>query len=155
MRTVADPAPLFAGRFGATHNQYRTINPHYGPDTYRYRHYKVCYFANLCRDVPGDFLIAGVSFGATAKILYEFLSFPNLGKTLHLVDPFDARNDERSEVNYNRDADSVRRLFPPSAPVEIHERAIPIELFKPRANKTEARRIATNIAKLPELLRKD
>jgi hypothetical protein len=36
-------------------------------------------------------------------------------------------------VNYNCDADSVRRLFSPSAPVEIHEPAIPIKLFKPLA----------------------
>jgi hypothetical protein len=31
----------------------------------------------------------GVSYGLVAKIVYEFVSFPTLGKTLHLIDPFE------------------------------------------------------------------
>jgi hypothetical protein len=136
MRTIADPAPLLTGRFAAIQNKYNTVNPTYSPDTYRYRNYNACYFANLCRKVPGDFVIAGVSYGATAKVLYEFLDFPTLGKTLHLVDPFDAKNavsDSRIADHYNQNDEYVRRLFPSDAPIEIHKQPIPIDLSRPLA----------------------
>jgi hypothetical protein len=89
--TTADPAPLLSGRFAALHEQFIKLNPFYHGSSYLYQNYNDCFFANLCRDVPSDFLIAGVAFGATAKIVYEYVQFPRLGKTLHLVDPFDRR----------------------------------------------------------------
>jgi hypothetical protein len=123
--TAADPTPLLSGRFAALHEQYIKLNPFYRGSSYLYQHYNDCFFANLCRDVPGDFLIAGVAFGATAKLVYEYVQFPRLGKTLHLVDPFDRRANGRVADTYNADPERVRQLFPSA--VVIHQQAIPID----------------------------
>jgi hypothetical protein len=137
MMTATDTKPLFAGRFGAIHDRYYTLNPFNAPNEYRYRHYNACYFGNLCRHVSGDFVCAGVSFGASAKVLYEFLDFATLGKTLHLIDPFagtlSGTTDSRIATNYNRDPDYVMRQFPTDAPVVLHRQPIPIKLMGPLA----------------------
>jgi hypothetical protein len=135
MATCSDPKPLIAGRFAEIHNKYRGLDPFTG-ETYRYRHYNICYFASLCRNVPGDFVCAGVSFGATAKILYEFVDFPKTGKTLHLIDPIEgtlAKNASKTTPNFNYDADYVMRQYPPGAPVVLHREYIPIRLPGPLA----------------------
>jgi hypothetical protein len=88
----------FDGKFAKIHDHYRALNP-FAADTDRYLHYNVCFFANLCRQVPGDFVCAGVSFGATARVVYEFVDFPTLGKTFHLIDSFEgtvAREDQQT-----------------------------------------------------------
>jgi hypothetical protein len=137
MRTNADITPLFDGRFGAIHDRYYRLNPFYGPNAYRYRHYNACWFALLCRNVAGDFVCAGVSFGASAKVLYEFVNFPDLNKTLHLVDPFKGNinpiENARRAVNYNSDPDYVLRQFPADAPIKLHRQAVPITLPGPLA----------------------
>jgi len=137
MMTASDTRPLLTGRFGAIHDRYYSLNPFYAANDYRYRHYNACYFASICRAVPGDFVCAGVSYGASAKVLYEFLDFGNLGKTLHLVDPFAGTltggGDGRVATNYNRDPDYVMRQFPAGAPVVLHRQPIPIKLPRPLA----------------------
>jgi hypothetical protein len=135
MATCADATPLFKGKFAKIHNKYRALNP-FAADTYRYLHYNVCYFASLCRHVPGDFVCAGVSFGATAKIVYEFVDFPTLGKTLHLIDPLEgivAKDSNRVSRNYNRDSDYVLRQYPPGSPIVHHRKRVPLRLPGPLA----------------------
>jgi hypothetical protein len=135
MATSADTKPLFRGRFAEIHERYRGLNPHVA-DTYRYLHYNVCYFANLCRHVPGDFVCAGVSFGATARIVYDFVDFPSLGKTLHLIDPFEgiiANDSQRVAASFNRDPDYVLRQYPPGSPIVLHRQRVPLRLPGPLA----------------------
>jgi hypothetical protein len=135
MATCSDPKPLLDGRFGKIHDRYRSLDPFAG-EAYRYRHYNICYFAGLCRSVPGDFVCAGVSFGATAKILYEYVDFPTLGKTLHLIDPIEGtveKDSDRTTPNFNRDADYVMRQFSSDAPIILHRKYIPLRLPGPLA----------------------
>jgi len=135
MQTCMDTKPLFEGRFAELHNRYRELNP-FGGEAYRYRHYNVCYFASLCRHVPGDFVCAGVSFGMTAKMVYEFVDFPTLDKTFHLIDPFEGivSNDSgRIATNYNRDPDYVLRQYPPDSPIVLHRKRVPFRLPGPLA----------------------
>ena len=77
------------------------------------------------------------SFGASAKVLYEFLDFATVGKTLHLIDPFagtlSGTTNSRIATNYNRDPDYVMRQFPTDAPVVLHRQPIPIKLIGPLA----------------------
>jgi hypothetical protein len=135
MATYSNTKPLFEGRFAEIHERYRALNPFAG-DGYRYPHYNVCYFAILASHVPGDFVCSGVSFGATAKVVYEFVNFPTLGKTLHLIDPFEGivgNYSTRIATNYNRDPDYVLRQYPPGSPIVLHRKRVPLRLPGPLA----------------------
>lgn len=135
MQTCMNAKPLIEGRFAELHDRFRGLNP-FGGESYRYRHYNVCYFASLCRDVPGDFVCAGVSFGMTARLVYEFVDFPSLGKSLHLIDPFEGivTNDSDSvATNYNRDPDYVLKQYPPGSPIVLHRARVPFSLRGPLA----------------------
>src|SRR5262249_48380686 len=151
MRTNTDAAPLLDGRFAATHDRFNSVNPHYSPNFYRYVHYNACWFAMRCRAVPGDFVIAGVNYGASAKVIYEFVGFPSLGKTMHLVDPLDATADAasaRREVLYNTDPDYILRLFPDEH-IKLHRQPIPIELGRLAFVYSDTGDIDSDIAALP------
>lgn len=103
--------------------------PAIDPEGVRYINYMCCYLADLCRDVPGDFLYAGVSYGFCAKLIYE-LTDACAGKTYHLVDPFDATMsvaDKRVSATYNYSADYVRGQYPADAKVLIHKTTIPMK----------------------------
>ncbi len=135
MGTCTNVKPLFDGKFAKIHDKYRALNP-FAADTYRYLHYNVCFFASLCRQVPGDFVCAGVSFGATARVVYEFVDFPTLGKTFHLIDPFEGtvtRESSTVSTNYNRDHDYVLRQYPLDSPIVLHRQRVPVRLSGPLA----------------------
>jgi hypothetical protein len=131
MATCADTTALFRGKFAEMHDRYHKLSPLQG-DSYRYLDYNSCFFANLCRNIPGDFVCAGVAFGGTAKIVYEFVDFPTLGKKFHLIDPFDATADSgRASANYHTDPNYVLRQYPPGAPIILHRERIPLHLPGP------------------------
>ena len=133
MATAIDPKPLLVGRFADIHNKFCGLDPFTG-EAYRYMHYNLCYFANLCRNVPGDFVCAGVSFGASVKIVYEFVDFSNLGKTFHLIDPLEGKTDTgQISPNYNRDPDYILKQYPEGAPIVLHREFIPLRLSGPLA----------------------
>jgi hypothetical protein len=128
MATRSDPGPLLKGRFADLYARYASIDPTMNPEHTRYRHCCNCFFAFLCRHVPGDFVCGGISYGVNAKMIFEFTDFPSLGKTLHLIDPFEGIADGGIAENFNRDPEYVRRQYPPDAPVVIHRTRIPLRL---------------------------
>jgi hypothetical protein len=128
MATRADPRRLFEGRFAELYAKYSSLDPNLDPEKARYVHYCNCYFAALCRHVPGDFVCAGISYGVGAKMIFEFTDFPSLGKTLHLIDPFEGISVGGVAENYNRDPEYVRRQYPADAPIVIHRARIPLRL---------------------------
>jgi hypothetical protein len=72
----------------------------------------------------------------TAKMVYEFVKFPTLNKTLHLIDPFEGivGNDTGGvATNYNFDPDYVLRQYPPGSPIVLHRKRIPFRLSGPLA----------------------
>ena len=72
----------------------------------------------------------------TAKMVYEFVDFPTLDKTFHLIDPFEGivSNDSgRIATNYNRDPDYVLRQYPPDSPIVLHRKRVPFRLPGPLA----------------------
>ena len=130
MGTSANAEPLLEGDFAEIYAKYQPLDPFVPLDVTRYSHYNNCFFAKLCRNIPGDFLCAGVSWGLAARIVYDFTDFAMLGKTLHLVDPFEGVvSKERMDVSarYNRDPDYVLRQYPAGAPVAIHRKRIPLD----------------------------
>jgi hypothetical protein len=125
--TLADTTPLYSGRFHELYAEWKHIDPVVGPEGVRYLNYMCCYLADLCRNVPGDFLYAGVSYGFCAKLIYEFTD-ACAGKTYHLVDPFDASvslSNKTVSTKYNSSADYVRKQYPADAKVVIHQTTIP------------------------------
>jgi hypothetical protein len=136
MGTAADPALLYSGRFGELCKKFDKIEPCRAVrEGGRYQNYIWCFLAGLCREVPGDFLYAGVSFGLSAKLVYEFTD-ACAGKTFHLVDPFDAavsRSDKRTSAKYNNSVDYVRQQYPADAKIMIHQTTIPMDPPQPLA----------------------
>ena len=136
MRTCANTKPLLEGKFDELYSRYRTLDPYESSDRWRYRIYNVCYFADLCSRVPGDFVCAGVSWGVAPRIVFDFVNFANLGKTLHLIDPFEgivANDSNKIAKKYNCDPDYVLRQYPNGAPVVLHRERIPFRLAGPLA----------------------
>jgi hypothetical protein len=68
--------------------------------------------------------------------LYDYVDLPNLGKKLHLIDPFEgivANDSTAVSSRYNCDPDYVLRQYPADAPVVLHRERIPMRLPGPFA----------------------
>ncbi len=117
---------MHSGRFATLHERFAKLDPHHDADTTRLRHYHIWLFANYAKDLPGDFLAVGISYGVAARLVYELVQFQGTGKTLHLIDPFVAAGSTEEKVpSYNTDADYVAAQYPAGASVKIHKRFIP------------------------------
>ena len=57
--------------------------------TLQWRVYIVCYFADLVKELQGDFVECGVNTGAYAKAVINYVKFNDLQKTFFLLDTFD------------------------------------------------------------------
>ncbi len=134
--TCTNSKPLLEGKFAKLYAQYRPLDPFIPPEVWRYRLYNICFFADCCRQVPGDFVCAGVSWGVAPRIVFDFVDFPTLGKTLHLIDPFEgivSNDNGKISDRFNRDPDYVLRQYLPGAPVVLHRQRIPLRLSGPFA----------------------
>lgn len=131
MGTSAHAKPLLEGRFAELYARHRPLQPFGSFDTKRYRNYNVCFFGHHCRNVPGDFVCAGVSWGVMPRMVFDFTDFLKLGKTLNLIGPFEgivSNYTGQVSENFNRDPDYVMRQYPPNAPVVLHRNRIPFRL---------------------------
>ncbi len=131
VRTHHNARPLHVGRFAEIYERHQPLDPHIGIEVTRYRIYNACVFAQASAGVPGDFLSAGISYGVAPRVIYDFVNFETLGKTLHLVDPFIAAGDasaKRAWTIYNTDPQYVRRQYPAAAHVLLHLELIPAAL---------------------------
>jgi hypothetical protein len=111
MATCANAEPLLTGKFAALYAKYGPLDRVSPSEKNRYRNYNVCCFANLCRDVPGDFVCAGVSWGVMPRMVFDFVDFASLDKTLHLIDPFEGSiaTTGAHAQSFNSDPDYVLR----------------------------------------------
>ena len=127
VRTAFDARPLHAGRFAESYDRHWRLLPHFTPDVTRYRCYNVATLAMQCRNVAGDFVFAGISYGVSARVLYDFVEFEKLGKIFHLIQhPFTAFN----PTIVAAEAISIIRIptmrgHPANAPVKICRDIIP------------------------------
>jgi hypothetical protein len=132
MTTCANSKSLLEGKFAELYTKYQPLNPFVPINAHRYRRYNECIFAYFCRQIPGDFVCAGVSWGVGPRIVFDFTDFPHLvGKTFHLIDPFEGIVSNTTDTvakHYNCDPDYVLRQYPPDAPVILHRKRIPLHL---------------------------
>jgi hypothetical protein len=130
MATWANAEPLLEGKLAALYAKYGPLDPISPPEKNLYRSYNLCCFANLCREVPGDFVCAGVSWGVMPRIVFDFVDLASLGKVLHLIDPFEGTiaSTGRHAHTFNSDPDYVLRQYPQSAPIKLHRTTIPLRL---------------------------
>jgi hypothetical protein len=123
MTTKFDAVPMHSGRFGEIYERYWSLNPHWDYNVMRYRLYNICMAGWLCRNVPGDFICIGVDYGVAPRMVYDFVGLDQLGKTLHLVDPFTAVWDAKTPgkyANYNTAPDYVVAQYPAGASIKLH-----------------------------------
>lgn len=61
--TCSHSKPILEGQFAELYERYYKLDPFIPKEVWRYRLYNVAVFADFCRDIPGDFVCAGVSWG--------------------------------------------------------------------------------------------
>ena len=113
--------PKFAKAYAAA----VSTNPWEG-FTLQWRVYIVCWFADMVKDLNGDFVECGVNTGAYARAVIDYVDFTSLNKTFYLFDTFeglvdDLVSDEEKKVgidfymgnHYKNVYQSVRDTFAP------------------------------------------
>jgi hypothetical protein len=80
--------------FAKAYHESLKVNDWRGPDgkmmDMRWRYYIVCYFANMVKDLEGDFVECGVYKGGYTKAIVEYISFDKLrDKRFYLLDTFE------------------------------------------------------------------
>jgi hypothetical protein len=68
--------------------------------------------------------------------VFDYVDFPALAKTLHLIDPFEgivANYSDAVSAAYNRDPGYVLCQYPAGAPVKLHRERVPLRLDSPLA----------------------
>jgi|WetSurMetagenome_2_1015567.scaffolds.fasta_scaffold131413_3 hypothetical protein len=126
--TKHNARPMHVGRFADIYEQHQPLDPYVPLNVTRYRIYNLCYFANLCRNIEGDFVVAGVSFGVGPRVIYDFVEFPMIGKTFHFIDPFmgiDNSEQKNKIEKYNDNFTYVRSQYPEDARIKFHRKTIP------------------------------
>jgi hypothetical protein len=86
----------------------------------RLRVYHTYLFAEIASRVRGDFVSAGISYGVTAKVLYELL-LKGTDRTYHLVDPFSGTEDP----GHCQDPAAVMARFAGDPLVRLHQAPAP------------------------------
>ena len=128
VRTSHNAKPLHIGRFAEVYDRHLSLDPHLDGDWMRYRIYNECVIAQLCSNVPGDFICAGVSWGLAPRMIYDYVAFSETGKTFHLIDPFEgiwSASSREAVPFYNTDPEYVRRQYPTAARIKFHRKLIP------------------------------
>ena len=120
--TLANLSALHGGRFAEVYDAAYRRDPGLLPDgnTVRLRVYQSYLFATIASKVKGDFVSVGISYGVTAKVIYE-LVLRGRERTYHLVDPFT----DDSGAGYCKDAPAVMRQFGGDPFVRLHRAAAP------------------------------
>jgi O-methyltransferase len=75
-------------RFARAYAKAAETNPWPG-FTLQWRVYIVCWFANLVKNLEGDFVECGVNTGAYSRAVIEYIDFDKTGKTFYLLDTFE------------------------------------------------------------------
>ena len=117
---------MHVGRFGNIRDKYVILNPDSDRNATRLRQYLLCLFATIVKNLPGDFVTAGISYGIAPRVIYDFIDFEKLGKTYHFIDPFEGVDETGALcAAYNLDPDFVLNQYPANAPVLLHKGFIP------------------------------
>ncbi len=122
--TVHNMRCMHEGFFARIYEQWRGLNPANAPEVTRLRQYLACMFAEWTKDVEGDFLTAGISYGVAPRVIYDFIDFPSLGKVWHFIDPFTGANVPDGYF-YNTNPEIVKKQYPNEARIILHENYIP------------------------------
>ena len=122
--TVHNMRCMHEGFFAKIYEQYRLLNPINTPEVTRLRHYFACMFAEWTKNIAGDFLTAGISYGVAPRVIYDFVDFSSLGKIWHFIDPFTGENVPKGYY-YNTDPEIVKKQYPEDAKIILHKQRIP------------------------------
>jgi len=74
-------------RFKAAYAAAAATNPWQGFNM-PWRVYIVCFFADMVKHLPGDFVECGVNTGAYSRAVIEYTDFNSLNKTFYLLDTY-------------------------------------------------------------------
>jgi O-methyltransferase len=75
-------------KFATAYQKAAETNPWPG-FTLQWRVYIVCWFANLVKNLEGDFVECGVNTGAYSRAVIEYIDFDKTRKTFYLFDTFE------------------------------------------------------------------
>lgn len=99
---------MHESKFARIHEFYSSLDIHLKKDvnTTRLRNYTLFTWATSVKlnTKSGDFLFAGVSYGTSALVINELLTFPKKSRRFILLDPMDGRGGNH---NYNTDLNHI------------------------------------------------
>jgi hypothetical protein len=75
-------------RFAKAYQAAVDTNPWKG-FTLQWRVYIVCWFANMVKDLEGDFVECGVNTGAYSRAVIDYIDFQKKSKTFYLLDTYE------------------------------------------------------------------
>lgn len=98
-----------------------------------WRLHTICWAAQHCKNIPGDFVECGVYLGFSMSVLAEYLDFATLNKTLYLYDTFTGipehyNSENRSNLQYEKQPDIYEKViekFSKYSNVEIVKGIVP------------------------------
>jgi len=126
VKTKHNMLKMHEGRFHDINQKYWNLDPNYDDNITRLRHYNLCLFSNYVKNLEGDFITAGISYGVAPRIIYDFVKFEKLNKVYHFIDPFlGIGNDGDVNKSYNKSKQYVLDQYPKSAPIKLHNELIP------------------------------
>lgn len=129
--------------------------------TLQWRTYIVCWFADMVKNLEGDFVECGVNTGAYSRAVIEYIDFSKLNKTFYLLDTFEGFPIEQIteaekkagvsvyEKHYDDVYDAVKDTFS-DFNVNIIKGRVPDTLFQCNATKIAYLSIDMN-AVVPEI----
>lgn len=145
-------------RFAAAYEAARKTNP-WPNFTLMWRVYTVCWYADLVKELDGDFVECGVNTGAYSRAIIEYINFAESNKTFYLMDTFQGLDprfiteEEKSlgisNYNYRDCYEEVLKTFAPFR-TKIIRGAIPETLSQCDAQKICYLSIDMN-NKIPEI----
>ena len=75
-------------KFAKAYQKAKDTNPWDG-FTLQWRTHIVCYFANLVKNLEGDYVECGVNTGAYSRAVIDYIDFEETGKRFYLLDTFE------------------------------------------------------------------
>jgi len=128
---VTVPRPmrrLHTGRFAEAHERHVRDDAwiFFHPDLTRLSNYFLCCLAQQALESTqdGDLLLAGVSYGTSAKVIADVLDVGSTGRAWWLIDPFEGNGDSR----YNHDLDVAQKGWDQRIPTHWIRGFIPAAL---------------------------
>lgn len=102
-------------KFAKAYQKAKDTSP-WGGFTLQWRTHIVCYFANMVKNLEGDYVECGVNTGAYSIAVIDYINFSETSKTFYLLDTYDGLvteqvSDEEKEAGIDKYLSSYKNNY--------------------------------------------